>query len=520
MANSIIARNQGDDYQARFFWLSACRLFQPHAKVARVGYELDRIKSFDDVVVNYTEPLRVERGDAVTADYYQVKFHVSQAGAFTCNALTDPAFINASTVSLLQKIHAAHKGFASNGEGCRLIVLSPWTIHPDDVLAALISNNGGELRLEVLFSGGHKSRMGKVRAQWKQHLDLTDDEELGEVLRPLRICKNAPDLSQLNELLNRDLDHAGFAPVEAGRLVHPYDDLIRKLKAQGSNEFTREQLQEVCEREKLWRGKFQPTEDVGKIGIRSFMRFAEHMEDETEEMLDLVSSFDGRFVRQLEQWSQVIYPQVRSFLSKYARTAKPYHLLLDTHSSVAFSAGYCLEIKSGANVVPVQRVRNRREIWLPLPEIAATSYTGWTEIDSPMASKEHDVAVAISITHDVFSDVQDYVSKELPQVGRIIHCLIEPRPGNSSVRDGTHAAQLAQALAVLFKQRSRDERSGTLHIFAAAPNGFMFFLGQLARGFGACVLYEYDFESIAPGAYRASLSFPPPYANQSRQVAQ
>ena len=210
----------------------------------------------------------------------------------------------------------------------------------------------------------------------------------------------------------------------------------------------------------------------------------------------------------------MIFPQVHDFLSKYARTAKPYHLLLDTHSSIAFAAGYCLEIKSGANVVPVQRVRNGREVWQPLSECVADSYPGWTQSDFSTASDEHNVAVAISIAHDVFGDVRDFVSKELAQVRRILHCRVEPQPGNSSVRDGTHAVQLAQALAALFKQRSRDERAGTLHIFAAAPNAFMFFLGQLARGFGACVLYEYDFESSTPGAYRASLSFPPPSTNQ------
>lgn len=514
VANAVIARNQGDDYQARFFWLSACRLFQPHAKVGRVGYELDHIKSFDDVVVNYAEPLSVERGDAVTADYYQIKFHVSQAGAFTCDALTNPAFINASAVSLLQKVHAAHRLLASNGSGYRLIVLSPWPIHPDDPLAALVSNNGGELRLEVLLNGGSQSRMGKVRAKWKRHLNLTDDEELVEVLRPLRIYRNSPDLSGLNERLNLHLELAGFVPLEAGRLVHPYDDLIRKLKAQGSNDFTRELLQEVCEREKLWRGSPRPSDDAGKIGIRSFMRFAEYMEDETEAMLDLVSSFEGRFIRERERWPQEIFPQVHDFLSKYARTTKPYHLLLDTHTSIAFAAGYCLEIKSGANVIPVQRVRNGREVWQPLPEGSASSYLGWDRSDFSTASKEHDAAIAISVTHDVFGDVQDFVATELPQVSRILHCRIAPQPGNASVCDGAHAAQLAQALAALLKQRSRDERAGTLHIFAAAPNGFMFFLGQLARGFGACVIYEYDFESSAPGAYHASLSFPPPSTNQ------
>lgn len=46
-----------------------------------MGFELNRVKSFDDDVVTYTEPLCYGRGDKIGADYFQVKFHVSQAGA-------------------------------------------------------------------------------------------------------------------------------------------------------------------------------------------------------------------------------------------------------------------------------------------------------------------------------------------------------------------------------------------------------------------------------------------------------
>jgi hypothetical protein len=75
------------------------------------------------------------------------------------------------------------------------------------------------------------------------------------------------------------------------------------------------------------------------------------------------------------------------------------------------------------------------------------------------------------------------------------------------VGDGAHAFALAQQLAALFKQRTREERDGALHLFAASPNAFMFFLGQLAHGFGTSVLYEYDFESNALGAYQPSITF-------------
>ncbi|MHC0068683.1 SAVED domain-containing protein [Nostoc sp. UIC 10890] len=54
------------------------------------------------------------------------------------------------------------------------------------------------------------------------------------------------------------------------------------------------------------------------------------------------------------------------------------------------------------------------------------------------------------------------------------------------------------------------ERQGVLHIFIAAPNALVFFIGQLARSFGSCIVYEYDFDRNIPGAYQPSLKFPPP----------
>lgn len=509
MADAVVARDQGGDYQARFFWLQACRLFQPHTKVARVAYELSRIKSFDDVVVTYKEPLRLERGDVVETDYFQVKFHVSQAGSFTYQSLVDPKFINATRFSLLQKLHNAQKSSAQNGRGARFIIVSPWVAHPDDPLAPLISTNGGEIRLQVLFDGtGTGSRMGKVRSLWRSHLQLSDDDELAAVLRPLRIEQGADNLGKISELLNLHLSLSGMALVEAGHLVNPYDDLIRKLLAQGQNEFTQEQLQEILAREKLWRGIPARHEDARRIGIRSFMRWAEHMEDETEEMLDFVKHFDNRNIREHTLWNGTILPEVSAFLSKYGRSSKTYHLLLDTHSSIAFAAGYSVEAKSGADIVPVQRTRSGREPWRAEVAGEPAHYPSWSQTEHPCGSTGDDVVVAISVTHDVTEDVDEFVKNELPEVGRIIICKVESGPSQSAILDGTHALVLAQKLAALVKRRSREERSGVLHIFAAAPSAFMFFLGQTARGFGRCMLYEYDFDSNAMGAYRPSIALP------------
>ncbi len=85
------------------------------------------------------------------------------------------------------------------------------------------------------------------------------------------------------------------------------------------------------------------------------------------------------------------------------------------------------------------------------------------------------------------------------------------------MRDATHGWRLAGELAQRMRaERAAGERGSTLHLFSAAPVGLMFFLGRLSRGFGRCVLYEYDLESGALGAYSPSLVFPPPTGSGPR----
>ena len=231
MANAVISRNQGDEYQARYFWIEACRLFQAHSKVGRVAYELDEPRAFDDVGVFYSQPIRDERGDEIDADYYQIKYHVTQNGAFTCDSLIEPAFINASGVALLQRLHNAQQRFAPTGRGCRFTILTPWIIQPDDPLASLVSNNRGQLRLDRLYDGtGLRGAMGQVRYKWCKHLGLASEDDLAVVLNPLRIEAGYWGLDRLNDLLNDRLAVASNLIPPSSRPKKP-DSFVNFLAA-------------------------------------------------------------------------------------------------------------------------------------------------------------------------------------------------------------------------------------------------------------------------------------------------
>ena len=288
MAQAIVARNQGDEYQARWFWMNVCRLFEDRTKVFRVNYEQHNIKSFDDIAISYGAGMTDEDGHPLVADYYQVKFHVTAAGAITWQGMMNPAFINAASVSLLQRLKHAQGQYASGGIGARFYLYTPWSIDAGDPLASIVSRADGRIMLQRLADGGQRSKMGKARAAWREHLAVETDKELLTILRPLRL-RQGPTLQELREALNLRLQLAGLVPVEEGSLIHPYDELTRKLLQAGQTSFTRTEIEQVCKREKLWRGHSVVEHGAYRMGIRSFFRWAEHLEDETDDMLCLLA---------------------------------------------------------------------------------------------------------------------------------------------------------------------------------------------------------------------------------------
>lgn len=509
MSRSIAAINQGGEYQALLFWFEAARLFMPYTPVGQVGYEHQTVRSFDDVVVLYSRPVLDEWGDPVLADYYQSKFHVTYNGAFTYSNLIDPEFISAETVSLLQRLHDARLGHAADGRGARFYITSPWHVDHNDPLGRIVSATNGELRLDKLFPPGRG--MTRVRRSWRNHLNVDSDDELRMTLRPFRIWAGALPLDLLRRMANRELQAAGFRPMQDDSRVFQYTELIRSLHAEGRTLFTGADLRAAAERENLWLGAPAPDEAV-PLGIRSFLRRAEYMEDHTEQMLCLVKYFNGRDIREARLWQESVFPEVSTFLRAATARSATYHLYLEVHNSIAFAAGY--ELDRGVDVSPVQSTDRGRVVWRTRGSLPAAAEDLWEviEIGPESSSTGKAVAVALGVTRDIIEDVRLYVRQNLPEVGRILYCAVRPTPSRTAVRDADHGVQLVEQTASIMQRRTAEERQAGLHVFASVPNALMFWLGQRARGFGRTVVYEYDFERNTPGGYSPGLEFPPPAA--------
>lgn len=243
------------------------------------------------------------------------------------------------------------------------------------------------------------------------------------------------------------------------------------------------------------------------IGVTSFPRGAVHIKDETM-CLSLLDKFDGRNLKDGYDWNSDIYPELTGFLTSNTNNRNAYKIYLDTHASLAFAAGRILDSKSGINIFPMQKtVTNGIALW-DLKLSNKTNYSNWDISHEMFQENQSDSALILNITRNIYDHVLEYIKESNLSIGRIINCTLdEIGATNFSIQDGNHAAALANSVYKAIAQRTTVERRATLHIFAAAPNAFMFFLGQTSLGFGKCVLYEYDFEQRASCSYSPSISF-------------
>lgn len=505
MTKAIAARRQGDDFQARLFWLYAANLLDRGSAVTKVAYETGP-RAFDDIQVEYdpkAAPLDHE-GQPIYRRHIQYKWHTT-ACVFGYSDFADPAFINASTVSLLQRAQEAQRVHAPDGPGCRIELVTNWRLRADDPLLELIGKNSDALRLGRLFQGKTtRSRMGQVRALWREHLGV-DDEALKLVARVLAVAEATESLMALRERLDERFAVVGLRRIPASESAFIYDDLLAKLLAQGRIEFDRDSFREMARSEGILDDP-PPREDVPAIGIRSFMHPIDNLENRCTRMLNLVPYFDGRYIRDPEDWERRVHPELRGFVLDAAQAGDQLRVILDTHVSLAFAVGALLNVKSGKRVEIEQRTGGRR-FWSVDDGTPDASWPEFVFEHEQLAEDQDEVAVTVSLTHDVTRDAGAFVTRRLPQVRDVLHCRPEGGPSQHSVRCGRHAWQLAEALVRgLSELRSSRQRFSRVHFFLAGPNGFAFFLGQHQQTIGSAFVYEWDFDGLRDGGYGLGLT--------------
>jgi hypothetical protein len=497
---AVAARIQGDVLQGMFFWWKASALLRPTSLVSRVVIEYDKASGVDDVAVFYDPPGTALGASRVLADFYQTKFHVDRSAEYDSDALCDSTFIKRN-VSLLQRFHGAHEDLKKDHGTFRLHLVSNWGWKKDDPVGPVLREWEDGALPDAFFTGGPKSDLGKIRERWRKHLGL-DAAPFADFARRLRFGVDFFARSHLVELLNGSFHRAGLKEIPEDRATNPYDSLTQQLITNGKNDFTRETFRELCVREGLIDDR-DPASKPSVLGIRSFLHFAERIEDDSDQFVCLLPHFQRRYIRAPELWRTEVAPKVRELLRAAPLREREHHLLLDCHSSIAFVAGYEAHRKSGAQLYPVQK-GGPDTLWRPDSGEAGAS--AWDQTIKERDPSSDDIAVSVSVTRDVQGDVERFLdASAFPVRSHLDH-----RPttgiGAKSVQGGAHAFALADGLSELIR-KARQGR-GTVHLFSAAPNALLFFLAQHRAALGPIQLYEYDFDGERGGGYMPSVKLP------------
>lgn len=498
MPSPVAATILGLDYQGRLFLRYLAELRIPDSNVASVAYEFALLRAFDDIVVTYRAPEVDDRSQLVDVDFFQVKFQLRQGEQFTGSGLMDPRFINAKSVSLLERLRDAVREERQRSRSVRFRVVAPRPIGDD--LRPLISNRSGHLDLDLLFDKSVRTPRARLRKNWCDHLQV-DEAELRDILAPLRI-ETGPTLEELKVDVALRLRHAGLKPWGSTEITSVYDDLPRKLATAGVMPLDRVQAEQLLQREKLVVGApMNYREPFAQLAIRSFVRHAEKVADQVDGLCCLVDCFEGRDVRKLALWEREVLPRLESFTREWVDRRGMVTLRLDVHATIAFAAGWYLDSKAPLQVTPIQS----GTAWVA--DRGAIRAKESLAIETTKEGEGEDLAVLLSLTHDVRDEAEPFVRQTLPAVGTIISIQPVEGPSAGSVRDGTHAFQLcAEAVGEIVRKLPRGPQRRTVHFFCAAPIALLFFLGQQARRLGRVALYEHDFERTSRIAYLPSVT--------------
>jgi hypothetical protein len=128
------------------------------------------------------------------------------------------------------------------------------------------------------------------------------------------------------------------------------------------------------------------------------------------------------------------------------------------------------------------------------------------EVTEERLGSGREIAVAISVAQSVQAQARTYISERLPEIGTLLTFTIPGGAGGRGVAGGAHAASLAEQISNGIRSIKAPEVDAVVHVFAAAPNSFLYFLGQQHQGIAPCVVCELDFDRAGNRSYHPSFN--------------
>lgn len=508
MTQAVVTRRDGDVFQARMFWLHAARLLDEHSPIVRVGFE-SGLKGFDDIWVEY-DPARAPQdhlGNSLTIERMQCKWHATP-GTFTHEDLIHPDYINATSTSMLERALGAFQTDQAEGKVSRLVLVTNHMINPQDTLHRHIRSKSLNLDVDGLFVGRTtRSATGRLRKLWREHLKV-DDAELRALCTHLGFHLTRDSLDAVRGMLDDVCRANGLVRPEPNSSSTIYDSNVFEWVGQRRMVFDRESLRDKCAQEGLLAHKTAASRLI--FGVKSFEHPLDRLENRCVEVLNLVSEFDDRAIRNTAAWRDTLVPRIKDFLLRVPAPDGRVRIAIEVHATLAFAAGVVLDTKSG-RLAELEQRSPVLKIWAADDEVLAGNSITWEFEEHVLDPTGHGTACAVSLTRDTEGAVRHYARVNNLKFRRLLLAQPVGGPSAQAVVSGAHANTLAEQLATKVKlDREADliDRTERYHLFISAPNAFAFYLGRQAAMLKPLTLYEFDFGYQVDGSYRPSLSYP------------
>jgi SMODS-associated and fused to various effectors sensor domain len=474
-ASASGARISGDAYQHTFSWLHALRLLRPGFGISRVAFEVAGVGNLDDLVV-YPQSERPR--------YHQLKFVATQG-----ELLTTEWFMKVPPKrkhSPLEQFWHSFTALSAGGHPPAMALQTNRNWDGSDPLPGFLSGRQNKL-VPRLAEGRERSRAGKVRRAWSNHLGIEEDELLA-MLEHLALNAGRGSLEQLREECLDAQHAAGLRPDENVLDVGVAE--IARMIGEGVPDVDKRRLREFVEERGLAANDSRAVVLVQALDHDPWPEAA-------NVALDWVDRFVGdeastrRQLHDPDDWNAVLKPQLRDAVVEIRRQGYDDVVIRGLmRLPVAFAVGHHFSDVAGFSLTTKQRGAE----WSTAGEVPTTGVDR-TDIDLSLGS---DVAVGVSIAHDLSGEVEAYLRSAAVPASRLVHLTPTTGISHESVPDDAVARGLARQIVTEVRAAVRDVSSARVHLFLSMPYGLAVLLGHVWNRIPETTVYEDVLSGYAP----------------------
>jgi hypothetical protein len=474
VANQVIPRLTGDEYQHLYSWRHVLSLLRRRDLVRRVRVEDQDGGSVDDVTVHH-EP-HSDRPDEFFSYYYQVKYHEKKEHHYTTDLLMEKTTANGR--SLLQKFFFTWKALQGKhpDRSVRLYLVSNWSWNQDtDKLGSCLSNQHDRLT-EEFFTAGLRSEVGRARERWREHVGA-DPKQFAEFARCLHFELGEGSFRLLRESTAERMENLGLKSDDNALAVAV--DIVRSWIRNKQADITIDVLERVLKERELYRP--ESSEQCVTVYLNTI---AEKLFDlEPDFVLDWRKYFEGRADQKGHQlknpanWNKKLLPELRNVAEDVRRTTTCQLIRARglARLSAWFAFGYTFSEVAGYVIEVQQQDEHWRSDAPPADDFRVAVSGSGDPNGNEVSAHSTTVACGISVTGMLDDDVRKHV-----QESKDVRALLLLRPERELGRGCLRSAADAVALA----RRSKDAMRGFVKHWGATKLRLYYF-GPLS---GACFI--------------------------------